>query len=92
MQEAWPRGATHAQGLGQGPRVPGCDGAGAAERSYSTSKEQRLHGCRRAERSYSTFKVRRGDLVQGTEQQLSFAGAVVKRYPMSKVRETQVRW
>ena len=51
---------------------------------------------RRAERSYSTFKVRRGDceeipLVQGKEQQLRFAGAAVKRDPMSKVRETQVR-
>ena len=31
-------------------------------------------------------------LVQGKEQQLRFAGAAVKRYPMSKVRETQVRW
>ena len=31
-------------------------------------------------------------LLQGKEQQLHFAGAAVKRYPMSKVRETQVRW
>ena len=43
------------------------------------------------------FKVRRGSgeeipLIQGKEQQLRFAGAAVKRYPMSKVRETQVRW
>ena len=43
------------------------------------------------------FKVRRGggeeiSLLQGKEQQLRFAGAAVKRYPMSKVRETQVRW
>ena len=68
-----------------------------AGRSYPTSKEQWLHGCRRAERSYSTFKVRRGGreeipLVQGKEQRLRFAGAAVKRYPMSKVGETQVRW
>ena len=46
---------------------------------------------------YSTFKVRRGGheeipLVQGKEQQLCCAGAAVKRYPTSKVRETQVRW
>ena len=52
--------------------------------------------CRRAERTYSTFKVRRGDgeeipLVQGKEQWLCFAGAAVKRYTTSKVRETQVR-
>ena len=39
------------------------------------------------------FKVRRASpeeipLVQGKEQQLCFAGAAVKRYPMSKIRET----
>ena len=58
-------------------------------------KERWLHRHRRAERSYSTFKVRRGGgeeipLVQGKEQQLCFAGAAVKGYPTSKVRETQV--
>ena len=31
-------------------------------------------------------------LVQGKEQQLCFAGAAVMRYPMPKVRETQVTW
>ena len=31
-------------------------------------------------------------LVQSKQQQLHFAGAAVKRYPTSKVRETQVRW
>ena len=60
-----------------------------AERSNPMSKEQWLHRCRRAERSYSTLKIRGGDLIQGKEQQLRFAGAVVKRYPTSKVRETQ---
>ena len=68
----------------------------AAERSNPTSKEQWLRGRRRVERSYSTFKVRRGGceeipLVQGKEQRLHFAGAAVKRYPTSKVRETQIR-
>ena len=62
------------------------------ERSNPTSKEGWVCGRRRAERSYSMFKVRRGDLVQGKEQQLCFAGAAVKRYPTFKVRETQVRW
>ena len=43
------------------------------------------------------FKVRRGSgeeipLVQGKEQWVHFAGAAVKRYSTSKVRETQVRW
>ena len=42
-------------------------------------------------------KVRRGggeeiSLVQGKEHPLRFAGAALKRYPMSKVRKTQVRW
>ena len=50
------------------------------------------NGTGAGERSYPTFKVRRGDLVQGKEQQLHFAGVAVKRYPTSKVRETQVRW
>ena len=63
-----------------------------AERSNPMSKEQWLRRHRRAERSYSMFKVRRADLVQGKEQRLHFAGAAVKRYPTSKVRETQVRW
>ena len=66
------------------------------KRSNPTSKEQRLQRGRRAERSYSTFKVRRGGLeetplLQGKEQWLRFSGAAVKRYPTSKVRETQVR-
>ena len=50
------------------------------------------NGAGAGERSYPTFKVRRGDLVQGKEQQLHFAGVAVKRYPTFKVRETQVRW
>ena len=42
------------------------------------------------------LKVRKGGseeipLVHGKEQQLRFAGAAVKRYPTSKVREIQVR-
>ena len=50
-----------------------------------------------AERSYPRAKVSSGGHeeiphVQGKEQRPCFAGAAVKRYPMSKVRETQVRW
>ena len=61
------------------------------------SKERWLCRRRRAERSYSMFKVRRGGheeipFLQGKEQQLRFAGAALKRYPTSKIRETQVRW
>ena len=55
------------------------------------SNEWWLPGHRRAERSYFTFKFRRGSheeipLLQGKEQWLHFAVAVVKRYPTSKVR------
>ena len=47
---------------------------------------------RRAESTYSTFKIRRGGceeipLVQSKEQWLRFAGAAVKGYLTSKVRE-----
>ena len=43
------------------------------------------------------MKVRKGggeeiSFIQGKELQLYFAGAAMKRYPMPKVRETQVRW
>ena len=66
-------------------------------RSNPISKEWWLHRHRRAKRSYSTFKVRRGSheeiaFIQGKEQRLPFAEAAMKRYPMPKVRETQVRW
>ena len=84
--EAWLRGATSHPKSGA-----------AAERSNPRSKEWWLRWGRRAKRSNSTFKVRRGGgeeipLVQGKEQRLGFAGTAVKRYPTSKVRETQVRW
>ena len=75
-------------------------------KNYSGAKEKillflciqhRYCWCRRAERSYSMFKVSRGgseeiSLIQGKQQWLCFAGAALKRYPTSKVRETQVRW
>ena len=65
----------HVQGQEQWPR-----GATPSLRSGAVAK-----------RSYSTLKVRMGNLVQGKEQWLHFSGAAVKRYPTSKVRETQVR-
>ena len=70
---AWPKGAT-----------PHPRSGAAAERSNPTSKEWWLCMCRRAEKSYSTFKVKKGSseeipLIQGKEQWLHVAGAVVKR-------------
>ena len=59
-------------------------------------KRQQTKCSTKVERSHSTFKVRRGGreeipFVQGKEQRLRFAEAAVKRYPTSKVRETQIR-
>ena len=86
-----------AQGQGQraGGATPRPSSGAAAKRSNPTPKEQWLRGCRRPERSYSAFKVRRGGhekipLVQRKKQWLHFAGAAVKRYPISEVRETQI--
>ena len=86
---------------GQGWRLRGATphqrpGA-AAGRTNPTSREWWLCRRRRAQRNYPTLKVRKGGdeeipLVQGKEKQLNFAGAAVKRFPMPKVRETQVRW
>ena len=61
------------------------------------NQDLNLFNRRRVEKSYSMFKVRRASreeipLVQGKEQRLGLAGAAVKRYPTSRVRETQVRW
>ena len=43
------------------------------------------------------MKVRKGSgeeipLIPGKEHWLRFAGASVKRFPMPKVRKTQVKW
>ena len=59
--------------------MTGCDSAEMAERSYPASEVRNSGG-------------KEIPLIQGKEQQLCFAGAAVKRYPMSKVRETQVKW
>ena len=76
---------------------PKPEARGSSREEQPMSKELWLHGCRRAKRSYSMYKVRRGDheeipLVQGKEQRLHFAGAAMKRYHMSNLRESQVRW
>ena len=97
MQEPWQRGASpHPRSGAAAERsyhTPEGRGCGREEQphfqgAYSVAS-------RRAEKSYSKFKVRRGSrekipLVRGKEQWLHFAGANVKRYPTSEVRETQV--
>ena len=53
--------------------MPGCDGTGAAERSYSTFKVRKGGG-------------EEIPFVQVKERWLHFAGAAVKKFPTSKVR------
>ena len=74
---------TGGQGRWQGgptprPKSHGCTGAGGPKRSYQTLNVRKSGG-------------EEIPLVGGKEQLLRFAGAAVKRYPMPKVRETQVR-
>ena len=81
-----------AQGEGWRLRAPGCNGAGVAERSYPTSE---VGGGGAAERSNPTSKepqLRGAGGPRGATPRLRSGGAAVRRYPMSKVRETQVRW
>ena len=71
--------------------MPGFDSAGAADRSYPTSE---VRGSGREELPHVGDRGGGREaipLVQGKEQWLCFVGAAVKRYPTSKVRETQVR-
>ena len=48
----WPRGVLHVRGQGQWLRVPGCHGAGTAEKSYPSPRSGAA-----AERSYPASKV-----------------------------------
>ena len=61
------------------PRRGGCTGAGGPRGATPRS-------------SSGGVTVRTCPSANVKEQCLRFAGAAVKRYPMSKVRETQVRW
>ena len=88
--------------------MPACLRPGAVPRRSNPTPEARgggqeenpmpwLRGQRRPYRSYPMLKVRKGGgeetpLIQGKEQRLCFAGAAVKSYPKSKVRETTIVW
>ena len=60
----------HVQGQGQRPRVPGCNGAGTAERSYPSPRSGMAAG-----RSYPTSEVRGGS----REELPHLQGAVAAR-------------
>ena len=102
---ACPRGGgqeelPHVRGQGQWPRVPGCDGAGTAERSYPTSKAR---GGGREELPCIQGQGRRPGGATPPPRIGGFAGTggprgaitrsrsegeVVRRYPSSKVRSS----
>ena len=79
--------------------APGCDGTGAAKCGYpmaevmSSGREEQPHVQGMAVRAQEGreeplhFQCQEGQLIQGKEQRLRFAGAAVKRYPTSRVRE-----
>ena len=77
---------------GGGEEIPHIQGQGRRPRGATPHPRSGAE----AKRSYPTSKVRRGGgeeipLVKDKEQQLCFVGAAVKRYPMAKLRETQIR-
>ena len=94
-EKSYPASASEARGSGgRSNPMPKARGGGREEQPHV----QGAVAVRTKEGLEELFhvKVRRGSgeeipLVQGNEQQLCFAGAAVKRYPTSKVRETQVR-
>ena len=90
----------HVRDQGQWPRVPGCKGAGTAERSYPTSKvrsrgrEELPHarGQGRQPRR-TTPRPRRGGCAgaggpRGAIPRSRLGEAAVRRYPSSKVRSS----
>ena len=104
---AWPRGATPRPRSGAVAKTsyPMSQVRVVAKRSYPMSKDRDGEGeeqphiqgaaAARAQEGQEELlhtQGQEGRLVQGKEQQLSFAGAAMKRYPTSKVKETQVRW
>ena len=68
---------------GSGEEQPSLHGAAAAR--VEEGREELLHV------QGQEGRPEKIPLVQGKEQRLRFAGAAVKTYPMSKVRETHVR-
>ena len=84
--EAWPRGTTPLPRSGEVTESARMRFQSKIAYEHRSSQEEQPHtrgqGWQREEIP----------LVQGKEQWLHFAGAAVRRYAMTKVRETQVRW
>ena len=93
QQEELPR--VKGQGWWLGGAIPCPQAQGQGRRPGGPTPCPRSHGCAGAGGPRGAIQWKGGGeeipLLQGKEQRLCFAGAAVKRYPMSKVRETQVR-
>ena len=94
----WPRGATPRPRLGRRPRVvtphPSLGGGREEQPPVQGAEAVRGPGGPRGATPHSRSGGAASEeipLIQGKEQRLQFAGAAMKRYPTSKVRETQVR-
>ena len=96
-QERRPEGLPQARGQGRRPEKPPHSGGQVPRRTGATHLQGAAAArAQEGQRSCSTFKVRRGSsekipLIQGKEQLPRFAGAALKGYPTSEVREAQVR-
>ena len=79
LAEAWPRGATHVRGQGWRSRVPGCNGAGAAECQAATAQVQQRGATQlprpgaAAGRSYPHPEARGGGLEEQSQVQEAVA-------------------
>ena len=92
------RGATQLPrpGAAAGRSYPHPEARGGGQEEQSHVQEAVAARAQEGQEELLHVQGRRGGreeipLIQGKEQRLHFAGAAVKRYPTSKVRETQVR-
>ena len=97
--QKWPRGATpRSRSEAAAKRsYPASEARGGSWEEQAQVQGAMAVQAQEGLEELSMFQVRRGGseeipLVQGKEQPLRFAGAAVKRYPTSRVRETQVMW
>ena len=75
----------HVRGQGQRPRVPDCDGAGTAERSYPTSE---VRGGGREELPHVRGQ---GGWPRGATPRARSGGEAKRSYPASEVRGSDKR-
>ena len=77
----------HVRGQGLPPRVPGCDSAGAAKRSYPPP-EARGSGWKEQSHIQGEVAAWAQETLEDLFQVQGQEGVVVRRYPSSKVRSS----